>query len=63
MLVKKNRNKIKLLENSANFKFYLKKKIGEFGADRIYAGQMAILGKTSVGPTIKVTKKILIVFL
>lgn len=25
---------------------------GELGADRIYAGQMAILGKTSVGPTI-----------
>ncbi|CAD7089777.1 unnamed protein product [Hermetia illucens] len=26
---------------------------GELGADRIYAGQMAILGKTEVGPTIK----------
>ncbi|XP_029179870.2 5-demethoxyubiquinone hydroxylase, mitochondrial-like [Acropora millepora] len=26
---------------------------GELGADRIYAGQMAILGKTSVGPTIQ----------
>lgn len=26
---------------------------GELGADRIYAGQMAILGKTSAGPTIK----------
>lgn len=28
---------------------------GELGADRIYAGQMAILGKTSVGPTIQVS--------
>ena len=27
---------------------------GELGADRIYAGQMAVLGKTSVGPTIQV---------
>lgn len=27
---------------------------GEFGADRIYAGQMAVLGKTDVGKTIKV---------
>jgi len=27
---------------------------GELGADRIYAGQMAILGRTSVGPTIQV---------
>lgn len=26
---------------------------GEFGADRIYAGQMAVLGKSSVGPVIK----------
>lgn len=26
---------------------------GELGADRIYAGQMAVLGKTSVGPTIQ----------
>ncbi|XP_015587334.1 5-demethoxyubiquinone hydroxylase, mitochondrial isoform X2 [Cephus cinctus] len=26
---------------------------GELAADRIYAGQMAILGKTSVGPTIQ----------
>lgn len=26
---------------------------GELGADRIYAGQMAILGRTSVGPTIQ----------
>ena len=26
---------------------------GEFGADRIYAGQLAVLGKTSVGPVIK----------
>lgn len=26
---------------------------GELGADRIYAGQMAVLGRTSVGPTIQ----------
>ncbi|XP_064102847.1 5-demethoxyubiquinone hydroxylase, mitochondrial [Macrobrachium rosenbergii] len=26
---------------------------GELGADRIYAGQMAVLGKTSVGPVIQ----------
>ncbi|XP_065183706.1 5-demethoxyubiquinone hydroxylase, mitochondrial-like [Sycon ciliatum] len=26
---------------------------GEFGADRIYAGQLAVLGKTAVGPVIK----------
>ncbi|XP_011153559.1 5-demethoxyubiquinone hydroxylase, mitochondrial [Harpegnathos saltator] len=26
---------------------------GELGADRIYAGQMAVLGKTQVGPTIQ----------
>lgn len=26
---------------------------GEFGADRIYAGQMAVLGHTQSGPTIK----------
>ena len=26
---------------------------GEFGADRIYAGQMAVLGKTDVGPLIQ----------
>lgn len=26
---------------------------GEFGADRIYAGQMAVLGNTKSGPTIK----------
>ncbi|XP_012231521.1 5-demethoxyubiquinone hydroxylase, mitochondrial isoform X1 [Linepithema humile] len=26
---------------------------GELGADRIYAGQMAVLGNTSVGPTIQ----------
>lgn len=26
---------------------------GELGADRIYAGQLAVLGKTSVGPIIK----------
>lgn len=27
---------------------------GEFGADRIYAGQAAVLGNSSVGPVIKV---------
>lgn len=32
---------------------------GELGADRIYAGQMAILGKTSVGPTIQVCVRVL----
>eukprot|EP00088_Acartia_fossae_P009404 TRINITY_DN14552_c0_g1_i1.p1 TRINITY_DN14552_c0_g1~~TRINITY_DN14552_c0_g1_i1.p1 ORF type:complete len:205 (+),score=24.34 TRINITY_DN14552_c0_g1_i1:38-652(+) len=26
---------------------------GEYGADRIYAGQLAVLGKTDVGPTIQ----------
>ncbi|XP_039310259.1 5-demethoxyubiquinone hydroxylase, mitochondrial [Solenopsis invicta] len=26
---------------------------GELGADRIYAGQMAVLGRTTVGPTIQ----------
>ncbi|KAI8797426.1 5-demethoxyubiquinone hydroxylase, mitochondrial, partial [Biomphalaria glabrata] len=26
---------------------------GEFGADRIYAGQYAVLGKSAVGPLIK----------
>ncbi|GAB1860991.1 5-demethoxyubiquinone hydroxylase, mitochondrial [Camponotus japonicus] len=26
---------------------------GELGADRIYAGQMAVLGKTTIGPTIQ----------
>lgn len=26
---------------------------GELGADRIYAGQMAVLGKTTVGPVIQ----------
>lgn len=26
---------------------------GELGADRIYAGQLAVLGKTPVGPVIK----------
>lgn len=26
---------------------------GELGADRIYAGQYAVLGKTSVGPTVQ----------
>lgn len=29
---------------------------GEFGADRIYAGQVAILGDTSVGPVVKVPR-------
>ena len=29
---------------------------GELGANRIYAGQLAVLGRTSVGPTIKVKK-------
>ena len=32
---------------------------GELGADRIYAGQMAVLGKTSVGPTIQVDLRLL----
>lgn len=27
---------------------------GEYGANRIYAGQMAVLGRTSVGPVIQV---------
>jgi hypothetical protein len=27
---------------------------GEFGANRIYEGQMAVLGKTEVGPIIQV---------
>lgn len=27
---------------------------GELGADRIYAGQIAVLGKTPVGPIIQV---------
>jgi ubiquinone biosynthesis monooxygenase Coq7 len=27
---------------------------GEFGADRIYAGQMAVLNQTAMGPIIKV---------
>ena len=26
---------------------------GELGADRIYAGQMAVLGKSKMGPTIQ----------
>ncbi len=30
---------------------------GEFGAIRIYEGQMAVLGKTSVGPIIQVILK------
>lgn len=29
---------------------------GELGADRIYEGQLAVLGKTPVGPVIKVSK-------
>ena len=36
---------------------------GELGADRIYQGQLAVLGKTSVGPIIKVcqsTKNVLL---
>jgi len=39
-----------------SFLKFINLKKGEFGADRIYAGQMAVLGKTSVGPTIKVAK-------
>lgn len=35
---------------------------GEFGADRIYAGQMAVLGRTPVGPVIKVRDRTEIVF-
>lgn len=31
---------------------------GELGADRIYAGQMAVLGRTDVGPTIQVMETI-----
>ena len=31
---------------------------GELGADRIYAGQMAVLGRTSVGPTIQVNSRL-----
>lgn len=27
---------------------------GEYGANRIYAGQMAVLGRSSVGPVIQV---------
>ena len=27
--------------------------LGEYGADRIYAGQLAVLGNTEVGPTIQ----------
>jgi ubiquinone biosynthesis monooxygenase Coq7 len=27
---------------------------GEYGANRIYAGQMAVLGRSSVGPIIQV---------
>lgn len=32
---------------------------GELAADRIYAGQMAVLGRTDVGPTIQVEKCVL----
>ena len=35
---------------------------GELGADRIYAGQMAVLGKTSVGPVIQVSDYLLSFF-
>lgn len=28
---------------------------GEYGANRIYAGQMAVLGRSSVGPIIQVS--------
>lgn len=28
---------------------------GEYGANRIYAGQMAVLGRSSVGPVIQVS--------
>uniref|UniRef100_T1JA78 5-demethoxyubiquinone hydroxylase, mitochondrial n=1 Tax=Strigamia maritima TaxID=126957 RepID=T1JA78_STRMM len=44
---------------TSRFRFELIDKIlrvdhaGELGADRIYAGQMAVLGKTSVGPVIQ----------
>lgn len=31
---------------------------GEIGADRIYAGQMAVLGNTEYGPIIKVSLKL-----
>lgn len=31
---------------------------GELAADRIYAGQMAVLGRTDVGPTIQVYYRI-----
>jgi len=34
--------------------FFTQKFTGELGADRIYAGQMFVLGKTDVGPTIQV---------
>lgn len=29
---------------------------GEYGANRIYAGQMAVLGRSSVGPIIQVSE-------
>lgn len=31
---------------------------GELGANRIYQGQMAVLGRSDVGPEIQVSKKI-----
>lgn len=31
---------------------------GELAADRIYAGQMAVLGRTDIGPTIQVHRRI-----
>ena len=33
---------------------------GEFGADRIYAGQAAVLGNSSVGPMIKVIEGVFV---
>jgi hypothetical protein len=36
---------------------------GEYGANRIYAGQMAVLGKTSVGPIIQVENFLLFYYL
>jgi demethoxyubiquinone hydroxylase (CLK1/Coq7/Cat5 family) len=58
------KNESKLNPNSHLFADPYKKEVidsmirvdhaGEFGAQRIYEGQMAILGKTKVGPVIKV---------
>lgn len=31
---------------------------GEYGANRIYAGQMAVLGRSSVGPIIQVRDRL-----